>query len=150
MTAGINPVTSGVPELPAVSRGRFDDGPRGSRTRSFVLTFFAIALVAAFLSPLVRALTISIKTPDQISQPNSPVWPADAATFSYQGTDYELFQVPVDGETKQLALFKHGRTASEFIDPNNLAAGPFTVQGSWRTLDRVWTFAPEWGNYAEV
>jgi multiple sugar transport system permease protein len=151
MTAGVNPVASGAPELPGVARDdRSDRGPHGSRTQTFVLTFFAVALVAAFLSPLVRALTISFKTPDQISQPNSPVWPADPATFSYQGQEYELFKVPVDGGTREVALVKRGRTESDFIDPQNLAAGPFTIQGSWRTLDRVWTFAPEWGNYAQV
>jgi multiple sugar transport system permease protein len=125
------------------------DRPR-SAMRSFVLTFFAVALVAAFLSPLVRALTISLKTSDQISQPNSPVWPADPATFNYEGVDYELFRVPVDGQTRELALFIRGRQESQFIDPANPGAAPITVQGSWRTLERVWKLAPEWGNYAEV
>jgi multiple sugar transport system permease protein len=151
MTAGVNPIGAAAPELPQITAPEHPDGgPGRSRMRTFILTFFVIALVAAFLSPLVRALTISFKTPDQISQPNSPVWPADPATFTYQGEEYELFQVPMNGETKELALFKRGRTQSDFIDPANPAAGPITVQGSWRQLDRVWTFAPEWGNYAEV
>jgi multiple sugar transport system permease protein len=147
----VNPVAPVAAELPALVPERTSGGgPGESRMRSFILTFFAIALVAAFLSPLVRALTISIKTPDQISQPNSPVWPADPATFSYSDEDYELFNVPQAGGVKQLALVKPGRTESDFIDPANPTAAPITVQGSWRQLDRVWTFAPEWGNYAEV
>jgi multiple sugar transport system permease protein len=151
------PLIPASPELPVTTEVPVDGdrrhetrgGPR-STIRSFILTFFAIALVAAFLSPLVRTLTISLKTSDQISQPNSPVWPADPATFNYQGEDYELFRVPIDGETRELALVTPGRQESEFIDPANLGAGPITVEGSWRRLERVWKLAPEWGNYSEV
>ena len=108
-------------------------GPR-SPLRSFILTFFVVALVAAFLSPMVRALTLSLKTSDQISQPNSPVWPADPATFTYQGEDYELFKVPINGETREMALVTRGRQESQFIDPANPSAAPITVDGSWRRL----------------
>src|SRR5215212_7845488 len=139
------PLIPGTPELPVESEVQFDAerrhetraGPR-STMRSFILTFFVVALVAAFLSPMVRALTISLKTQDQISQTNSPVWPADPATFSYQGEDYELFKVPINGETREMALVTRGRTESEFVDPTNTAAGLITLDGSWRRLERVW------------
>jgi multiple sugar transport system permease protein len=146
------PVIATSPDLPAFIQPRRSEsrgGPRSSM-RTFVLTFFAVALVAAFLSPLVRALTISLKTPDQISQPNSPVWPADPATFRFEGQDYELFKVPIDGVTREMALVNRGRTESEFLDPANPGAGLVTVDGSWRRLERVWQLAPEWGNYSEV
>jgi multiple sugar transport system permease protein len=151
------PLLPASPELPVAAEAPLEQehrrerrGGQRSTMRSFVLTFFAVALVAAFLSPMVRALTISLKTTDQISQPNSPVWPADPATFSYQGEDYELFKVPIDGETREMALVNRGRTQSEFIDPANTGAGLVTVEGSWRRLERVWVLAPEWGNYGEV
>jgi multiple sugar transport system permease protein len=151
------PLIPGTPELPVENEAQFDAerrhetraGPR-STMRSFIITFFVVALVAAFLSPMVRALTISLKTQDQISQTNSPIWPADPATFSYQGEDYELFNVPINGETREMALVNRGRTESEFIDPSNTAAGLITVDGSWRRLEPVWTLAPEWGNYGKV
>jgi ABC-type sugar transport system permease subunit len=44
--------------------------------RTFVITFFAVAIVAAFLSPLIRAATVSVKTSGQISQTNGPIYPA--------------------------------------------------------------------------
>lgn len=113
-------------------------------------TFFAVALVAAFLSPLVRAATVSIKTSSQISQTGSPLYPADPAVFSHNGVDYELFEVPIDGSTRELALVTKGRTESQFIDPANSDAAPIAWQGSWRTLEHVWVLAPHFDNYVQV
>ena len=118
--------------------------------RSFVLTFLAVVLVAAFLSPLVRALTISLKTPDQISTPGSPIYPADPLTFSYEGREYDVYDVPIDGELRQLALVVKGRAESQFVDPADPDSGLITWQGSYRALDHVWQLAPQWGNYADV
>jgi multiple sugar transport system permease protein len=134
-------------------RFRRRGGPRpggGETRRSFVLTFLAVVLVAAFLSPMVRALTISLKTPDQLSTPGAPVYPADAVTYEFEGREYEVFEVPIDGEVRELALVKKGRAESQFVDPQNPDAGRITWQGSYRSLDRVWELAPQWGNYAEV
>jgi len=137
--------------LPPTSepRRRRRASPEDAR-RSFVATFFAVALVAAFLSPLVRAATVSVKTSEQISQPNSPIYPADPATYTYQGKDYELFQVPVDGQERAMALVTRGRNESQFVDPARPDAGLVTWQGSWRSLDRVWNFAPHFDNYSQV
>jgi multiple sugar transport system permease protein len=129
------------------TRGRFSG--REAR-RTFVLTFFAVALVAAFLSPLLRAATVSIKTSGQISQTGSPIYPADPKTFAYNGKDYELFLVPLDGKTREMALVTRGRTESQFVDPSNPAAGLVKWEGSWRALDRVWVFAPHFDNYLQV
>ena len=132
---------------------RLSKGERPTRRdamRTFVITFFAVVIVATFLSPLVRAVTISIKNSDQISQTNSPIYPADPKTFSYHGHDYDLYNVPIDGTTRELALVTKGRTESEFIDPANPDGGTINWQGSWRTLDPVWVFAPQWGNFLQV
>jgi multiple sugar transport system permease protein len=118
--------------------------------RSFVITFFAIVVVAAFLSPLVRAATMSVKNSGQISQTKAPLYPADPETFIYHGRAYDVYEVPLDGTTRPLALVTKGRTESEFVDPANPGAGKITWQGSWRTLEPVWVFAPQWGNFPEV
>ena len=108
-------------------------------------------VVIAFLSPLGYSALLSLKTEEQISQPNSPILPSDPRTFDYQGDTYSVYFVPMpDGSTRELALFKKGRTQSDFIDPANPAAGTITWQGSWRTLSQPWQLAPQWGNYAEV
>jgi len=134
-------------------RGRTDRRPpreRGDRTRSFLVTFIAIVALAAFLSPLARAAMFAIKDTNQISQPGSPVYPADPATFEYEGELLDIYSVPLDGGTRELALLKPGRTESTFVDPANPVAQPIVWQGSWRTLTPAWVFAPRWENFAEV
>src|SRR6266508_544043 len=73
---------------------------------AFILTFLTLVVLSAFLSPLVRSLTVSFKSPDQLSRVDSPIWPADPQSFTYQGKSYEVYVVPVDGGTKDLALVK--------------------------------------------
>ena len=118
--------------------------------RSFVVTFFAVVVVAAFLSPLVRAATMSVKNSGQLSQAGAPIYPADPETFTYHGRDYDVYEVPIDGSVRELALVTKGRTESEFVDPANPGAGRIKWEGSWRTLEPVWVFAPQWGNFLEV
>jgi len=118
--------------------------------QSFAVTFFAVVLLAAFLSPLVRAATYSIKSTEQISQVDSPIYPADPLQFTYQGRDYDVYQVPIEGTTRSLALVKKGRAESQFVDPTKPSAGLITWEGSWRTLERTWTFAPNFSNFVDV
>ena len=119
--------------------------------RRAILTVAMSGVVIAFLSPLGYSALLSLKTEEQISQPNSPILPSDPRTFDFQGETYSVYFVPIpDGSTRELALFKKGRTQSDFIDPANPAAGTITWQGSWRTLSQPWQLAPQWGNYAEV
>ena len=117
---------------------------------SFALTFFAVVLVAGFLSPLLRSLSISLKSPEQVSQLSSPLWPADPLTYSYHGRDVSVYKVPIDGTVRELALVKKGKTESQFVDPSHPEAGLITWQGAWRSLENVWTLAPQWSNYGDV
>ena len=72
-------------------------------------------------------------------------------TFAYQGEDLPLLNVPLpDGTTRQLALLEPLRRQSTFVDPAAPDAAPIVWQGSWRTLEPVWQFAPHWENFAEV
>jgi multiple sugar transport system permease protein len=119
--------------------------------RRAILTVAMSGVVIAFLSPLGYSALLSLKTEEQISQPNSPILPSDPRTFDYQGETVSVYYVPLpDGSTRELALVKKGRTQSDFIDPANPAAGTITWQGSWRTLSQPWQVAPQWDNYAEV
>jgi multiple sugar transport system permease protein len=121
------------------------------RTRIAVLTTLFAAILLAFLSPLAYSAITSLKTPEQITQPNSPILPSDPATFEWQGKEYDVYFVPMpDGTTRELALVKPGRQQSDFVDPANPDAGPITWLGSWRTLDQPWQLAPQWDNYAKV
>lgn len=114
------------------------------------MTFLVVALMAGFLSPLVHALSVSLKTPSQISQADAPIWPADPRTFEYQGKAYDVYYVPIDGTVRELALVTPRRTRSEFVDPAAPDAGLIQWEGSWRTLDRAWELAPRVENYSDV
>jgi multiple sugar transport system permease protein len=120
-------------------------------TRIGIISTAFVAVLIAFLSPLAYSALLSLKTDQQITQPNSPILPSDPATFEYQGKTYPVYYVPMpDGSTRELALFKKGRASSDFIDPANPGAAPITWQGSWRNLSQPWQLAPHWENYAKV
>lgn len=119
-------------------------------TRSFTVTFVAAVLLAAFLSPLLRVTMTALKTDEQVTDPGSPLWPAKAALYTYEGQELEVYEVPTEDGTQEWALYKKGRQESQFIDPDNPEAGPLTWEGSWRALDRAWQWAPAWGNFARV
>ena len=123
---------------------------RGNNGQSFLLTLIAVLLVAAFLSPLLRAATSSVKSTEQLGQSGAPLLPSDIATFEFEGELVELFKLPIDGSVLEMGLLKRGRTQSEFIDPANPTAAPITWQGSWRTLEPVWVLAPHFENYGRV
>jgi multiple sugar transport system permease protein len=118
--------------------------------RSYAFTFAAFVILAAFLSPLFRTVTVSIKSPQQIADIHSPIYPASAETYTYRSRDYDVYHVTIDGTTTDLALVKKGRDSSQFVDPSNPDAGLLTWQGSWRTLEPAYRFDPQWQNYATV
>jgi len=118
--------------------------------RSFVMTFIGVAILAAFLAPLVQSLSTSIKSPEQVAAVDSPIYPASPAKMTYRERDYPLYQVPIDGTTRQLGLVKKGLQSSQFADPA-VADGPLiTWQGSWRSLTPVWLFDPHLENFTNV
>ena len=153
-----------LPELAAGRPGFFQRLRRGQQTgtrskpkdrgKSFVMTFLAVVLLAAFLSPLVRSLTLSIKTPQQVAAVDSPLWPVSPLTFTYRDRDYPIYQVPLpDGSVKELALVRKGLKQSSFadpFDPNAQATPLITWDGNWRTLQAVTVFDPHFENYSNV
>jgi multiple sugar transport system permease protein len=118
--------------------------------RSFTITFVLVVVLAAFLSPLLRSAVVSLKTPDQLSETDSPFLPSLPQRFEQDGKQYDVYVVPLPGGDRTLALVKPGRQQSEFIDPANPDAGTITWEGSWRTLTRAWTLSPAFQNYADV
>ena len=120
-------------------------------TRIGIVTAAFIAVLIAFLSPLAYSAVLSLKSPTQITQANSPILPSDPATFEYQGKAYPVYYVPLpDGTTRELAIIKKGRTQSDFIDPANPDAPAITWVGSWRNLTQPWQLAPQFDNYEKV
>ena len=100
--------------------------------RRAILTVAMSGVVIAFLSPLAYSALISLKTEEQISQPNSPILPSDPATFEFEGKSYSVYYVPMPGgTTRELALVKKAaRPPSSWIRPTLAPAGsPGKVRG---------------------
>ncbi len=133
--------------LPAIARPSWRRPSPKRLTQSFVLTFVAVALLAGFLSPLIRSASISIKSAQQVNALGAPIYPADTQKFLYNGKSLDVYQVPIEGTVRNLALVQGGRSSSQFIDPQDTAAGVITWQGSYRALSPAWVLAPHLENY---
>jgi multiple sugar transport system permease protein len=121
-----------------------------SITRTTILTIAMIGTVIVFLSPLVHTAIASIRSPQQTSQLHSPFLPSDPVTFEFEGQTYDVYQVPIEGAVRELALVEPGRQESKFIDPADPGAGLITWAGSWRTLEPAFALSPKWENYSDV
>jgi multiple sugar transport system permease protein len=143
----------GAPPIPVVELKRATRRPANRRAtlKSFGVTFFAVVLIAAFLSPMLRTVMISLKTPTQIGETNAPLWPATPGTFEHEGEELDVYNVPLpDGTVQELAMLQPGRQESVFIDPANPSGAPITWEGSWRALERPWEFDPHWENFSQA
>lgn len=123
----------------------------GKQMRKLLLTgtvtLFASLVLVVYLMPLAYAAAISLR--GKSVDADAPIWPAAPAKFTYEGQSYDIFKVPLDGTIKRMAIIKKGREKSTLIDIAN-PSQPIEWQGRWRTLDRVWTFSPQWQNYTEA
>ncbi|HSH81114.1 MAG TPA: carbohydrate ABC transporter permease [Herpetosiphonaceae bacterium] len=111
------------------------------------LTLFATMLLVVYLAPMAYAFNTAVK--ERHNEAGAPLWPAAPATFTHEGEQYDIYQVPTAEGMRELALVKKGREQSTFIDPAQPAT-PIEWTGRWRTLDQVWSFSPRWGNFREA
>ncbi len=130
-------------------------GRRFSRRVRQILASIGVTTLAAvvlflFLLPLFYGISTALKSDAQISQLGAPVWPATAATYVYEGKEYDVYHVPIGDEIKPLALVKKGRNVSYFVDPANPEIGLIEWEGSWRSLERAWTLDPQWSNLKDA
>jgi multiple sugar transport system permease protein len=119
-------------------------------TGTAALTLFIWIILLIFLSPLTYMVATSLKAPEEFRDSHSPIYPAQALSYTYQGKRLTLLKVPTATGVHDWALFKTGRTSSQFIDPANPDAGPITWQGSWRSLPGVYRFRINWSNYVNL
>jgi multiple sugar transport system permease protein len=123
-----------------------EGGPVARSYRRFLgrslLTLVAVTLIGGYLLPLLYMVTVAFQQPTQASTPGSPPYPAAPLTATYQGAEYPLYTVTIDGVTRNLMLVVKGREQSTFVDPADASATEIVWQGRWRTLNQAWTFAP--------
>jgi len=116
------------------------------RAPTFGVTLLGLLLLVAFILPLGYMVNTAFKLDTQTTAQNAPLYPATPVTFSYQGKDLQLYTVPINGQTKRLALLHGYRESSEFIDPQNPDAGVIEWEGRYRTLTPVYRFSLSWEN----
>src|SRR5262245_24984827 len=68
------------------------------------ITLVAFTLVSVFLLPLLYMVSVSFQQPSQITTPGAPPYPAAPLTGTYQGQEYPIYEVPIDGTTRNLML----------------------------------------------
>lgn len=120
------------------------------RLNTVLMTLFAFLVLFIFLLPMGFGIVTSLKTDTQVSTAGAPWYPASPITFEYQGEEYDVYEVPVNGRTEEWALVNRGRESSEFVDPANPEAGLIFWEGRWRTLDQAWEWDPVWGNFVDA
>ena len=123
-----------------------------TRRRSFLLTLIAVVTVAAFLSPMLRSITLR-------PQEHGPDHPGRHAALSGRPGDV---LVPGQGAAAAPRPAAGRDDAGPWRCSSPAAsrarsstrphpdAAPISWQGSWRTLEHVWQFAPHWENFGKV
>jgi multiple sugar transport system permease protein len=114
------------------------------------VTLFATMILTAYLLPLVYMTTTAFQQPGQASTPGAPIWPAAPLTGTYEGQQYPIYAVTIDGAVRNLMLVEPGRESSVFVDPADPAATQIEWVGRWRTLSEAWTFSPLIDNFTTV
>jgi multiple sugar transport system permease protein len=132
-------------------RSLSDAGPVARMYRKYLgrasLTILAVVILSAYLLPLLYMAMTAFQQPGQSSTPGAPVYPAKPQTGIYQGQDYPIFTVTIDGAQRELMLVKKGREQSTFVDPKDPSATLIPWTGRWRTLAQSWTFSPAIENF---
>ncbi len=114
-----------------------------------LLNLFIFGLLFVYLFPMVFMVATSLMEGPQLSDRNSPAYPAQHIRYEYNGKNYALYHVPFEnGEVRKLILIKPGRTSSEFIDPDHPENGVVVWEGNWRKLVGVYRFYATLDNFA--
>lgn len=116
----------------------------------FGVTLFATIVLTIYIMPLIYGVVTSLKTQAQAADPKAPIMPMQTLSIDYEGKPYGVFEVPIDGEIRELALYQPSRNSSTFLDPENLEAEPISWDGNWRQLTPVREVAIEWNNYSRA
>lgn len=118
---------------------------------TLLVTSLAVVILITFLAPLGYIMTTAIKSPTQMADPKAPYfWPFSRKTVEYQGKALELFNVPIDGNTRQLAMLEKTNLRSIFIDPSDPKSAPIVWEGNWRKLEPVFFSDPQWNNFKDA
>jgi multiple sugar transport system permease protein len=115
------------------------------------ITLLAISVVSIFLMPLGYMVATAFKERTQLTTPGAPLYPAAPETFTWEGEEYPVYDVPAeDGSVQAWALVEPGRESSVFVDPADPGAGLIEWEGRWRTLQQHWGFELNTDNFVNA
>lgn len=121
------------------------------RLNKVLVSSIALFILTMFLAPLGYMFTTAIKSDAQMSDPKAPpFWPHSRETYLYDGKELEVYNVPTDQGTEQLAALQKGRTETTFVNPADPDAAPIVWEGNWRTLEPVFYRDPQWQNFKKA
>src|SRR5581483_5605891 len=112
-----------------------------------LVTGLGLAVMLIFLLPLGYMLATAFKSDTQLTAQGAPQYPAQPATFNYEGKDYPLYDIPTDTGIRRLAIVHPYREDSDVVDPAHPEQGVFNVKGRWRTWTPIYSFAITWENF---
>jgi len=113
-----------------------------------LFNLFIVGVLFVYLFPMLYMVATSVMEGPQLRDRNAPAYPSQQMRIEYEGRDYLIYNVPMNGEIRQLALVEPGRTSSQFVDPGNVEGGLISWEGNWRQLKGVYRFYMTWGNFS--
>ena len=114
------------------------------------VTGLGLLVLVIFLMPISYTVATAFKLDSQMTTPGAPLWPAIQSTYNYQGSNYPLYDVPIDGSIRRLAMVHPYRENSDMLDPAHPEQGVFNVKGRWRTWQPIYRFSPTLKNFIDA
>lgn len=108
---------------------------------------FVWFLLMLYLSPVFFMMVTAMMPTAQLGDKNAPLYPARIKQYEYEGKEYQIYNVPLNGETKPMVLVVPGRESSQLLDPEHPENGLIEWQGRWRDLVGVYEFHFTWENF---
>jgi multiple sugar transport system permease protein len=95
-------------------------GKKQSRVISGItLTILSVGLVAV-ITPIVWMFTSALKSQNAVNTMPPQFIPQEQVKVEIEGKDYFLYNIPVDGEMRQLALLEKDGPMGTFVNPENV------------------------------
>ena len=83
---------------------------------AMIILIFGMLVI---LTPIVLMVSDSLKSKDAVTKMPPSLIPQETYKFNYQGKDLFVYDIPVDGQMRQLALLSKSGKTGVFIDPQN-------------------------------
>jgi multiple sugar transport system permease protein len=111
---------------------------------------FVWILLTIHLAPVLFMIVTALMPSEQLGDKQAPLYPARIVPYTYDGQEYQLYNVPMANGIQPMALIKPGRTSSLLIDPQHPENGLIEWQGDWSTLTGIYEFHIAWDNFAHL